>query len=109
MPLPATPVPPTATPQAGPPAAPSNLTMTRTGSKDFLGYYTYEMSWRDNSNNELGFRIYNFDLFLTVAANTTGAAFDSFDLPSFTPDPCFSVSAYNAQGESPAAVFCFTD
>lgn len=81
--------------------------MTRIASPDFVGFYTYEMSWKDNSNNELGFRIYNFDLFLTVAANTTGAEFDSFDLPSFTPDPCFSVAAYNAQGESPAAVFCF--
>lgn len=83
--------------------------MTRTGSPDFLGYYTYQMSWKDNSNNELGFRIYNFDLITTVTANTSGFVFDSFDLPSFDPDPCFSVTAYNAQGESGAAVYCFPD
>ncbi len=83
--------------------------VTRTASPDFVGFYIYEMSWKDNSSNELGFRLYNFDLFLTVVANTSGAVFDSFDLPSFEPDPCFTVTAFNAQGESSGAVFCFAD
>lgn len=65
------------------------------------------MSWQDNATNENGYRVYNFDLFATLPANTTAFSFDSFDLPSFDPDPCFAVVAYNAVGESDAAVYCF--
>lgn len=81
--------------------------MSRQGSPDFVGYYTYTMSWQDNATNETGFRVYNFDQFATLPANTTSYAFDSFDLASFDPDPCFAITAYNAVGESDAAVFCF--
>jgi len=83
--------------------------MTRSGSPDFVGFYTYRMQWKDNSTNELGFHLYNFDWFTSVGPNVQAVEFDSFDLPSFTPDPCFAVTAYNAQGESDAAVYCFPD
>ncbi len=67
------------------------------------------MTWRDNSDNEDVFLIYNFDFFWATLANTTGITFDSFDLPSLPADPCFAVTAANDQGESDASVFCFPD
>jgi hypothetical protein len=82
------------------PAAPSGLTATAISSS------SVRLNWRDNSNNETGFRIYNGVTNAYVNANTT-----TYTWPNITPGSymCFSVVAYNAAGSSAATPYsCLT-
>jgi hypothetical protein len=84
----------------GPPEPPSNLAIVR-----FIQYGPLFMVWRDNSNNEQGFRIEcregsadPWTLFTTTTANTT-YNYAATNLPADT--TCFyRVRAYNPRGAS---------
>ena len=61
------------------PNAPSNLTFVSVAKGATSGNYYVNLTWKDNSNNETGFEIYqsinstgNFKLIKTLAANSTG-------------------------------------
>ncbi len=73
---------------------------------------TLTFTWKDNSDNEQGFRVYHGARFAipprpsyliqTVAANTTEVVVNY----TRTGDVCFEVYAYNAAGESAPAYYC---
>jgi hypothetical protein len=87
------------TPSTGTPRPPTNVRLLA------LGTGTLRLSW-DDVSNETGFRIYGGDQ--TVPANTfvttLGANTTSYDIGGRVPGVtyCYSVSAYNASGESAA-------
>lgn len=87
-------------PQPTVPAAPSTFSANGTGT-------TIHFSWTDNSNNELGFRIYQVGQVAPVATRTgnTGTGGVALD---WAGRPCnlnatFYVKAYNPVGESNAS------
>ncbi len=90
---PATPTPP-APPLPNPPGGVRATT---------LNPNTIRIEWTDNSDNELGFRINSEAGQFQVPANTT-----SFNAGGLQPLRiyCFTVTAYNAAGESPGATSC---
>ena len=73
---------------------------------------TLTFTWKDNSDNEQGFRVYHGARFAipprpsyliqTVAANTTEVVVNY----TRTGDVCFEVYAYNEAGESAPAYYC---
>ncbi len=74
------------------PAAPSNLTATAVSSSQI------NLSWRDNSSDESGFRVYrNGALLATLGAGVT--SYQNIGLPCGT-YYSYYVTAYNAGGES---------
>ena len=89
-------------PAAQVPAAPSNIGLSEV-------YYVWcpdgdcphwVLGWNDNSDNESGFRIYaNGTLVGSAAANETGAGVDDV-IEGREGTVCFTVSAFNAAGES---------
>lgn len=75
------------------PAAPSNLQATPTDSTRI------QLSWRDNSDNELGFRIYDGNIFIVDAnPNTT-----TYTVSGLSPNSyhCIHINAFNSGGSSP--------
>jgi C1A family cysteine protease len=88
-----------ATTQSGVPIAPSNLVTT--------GYcYEVQLRWKDNSNNETGFRIYlrsgtMYFLLDEVGANVT--TYWNTDLPCGQKGWCYFVRSFNQNGNSPAS------
>jgi hypothetical protein len=76
------------------PTAPSNINVSVTSGGAGIG-----VSWQDNSNNELGFDIFNGVEYLQVGA---GQTFISSDWGGLSPGQymCFQVRAYNASGSS---------
>jgi len=89
-------------PAAQVPTAPSNIGLSEV-------YYVWcpdgdcphwVLGWDDNSDNESGFRIYaNGTLVGSAAANETGAGVDDV-IEGREGTLCFTVSAFNAAGES---------
>lgn len=77
---------------ASPPAAPSELRAEGISSSQI------RLRWRDNSNNEDGFRVFGHQLDVRVAANTT--EFVVGGLPPNSTSPYYDVVAYNSAGES---------
>ena len=81
------------------PAAPTNLSATAYSND---GFWDIKLTWRDNSNNESGFKIYLkvgdvFEEMDTVGANTTTYWLEDVGSGVWT----FYVRAYRAEGESP--------
>lgn len=88
----------TTPPKPAPPAAPSNLTATAKTS------YRIDLAWKDNSNNEDGFKIErkiknvtSFSQIAKVGRNVTSYSDTSCE-PATT--YCYRVRAYNASGNS---------
>lgn len=86
------------TPLLSLPVAPTDPNAVNITSKSF------ELTWKDNSNNETGFQIYKLDdsdgtykLHLTVTANIVKAAFSNLQ-PNTSHS--FRIRAYNADGVS---------
>jgi len=82
------------------PNKPTNFEVNNTTSN------SAELNWSDNSNNESGFKIYNFkELIQTVDANTT-----SITLNNLIKNTTYSlkIKAYNPRGESDASFLKFT-
>jgi len=76
-------------------AAPSGLTI---GYPDAVSGYKLDLSWTDNSNDELGFRVYqNEGLIATLGADAVSYPAVSLSTNSYY---SYRVSAYNALGES---------
>ena len=91
---------PTDTPKPSLPAAPSGLTVT---NRNCSGQgYSFTLAWKDNSNNEDGFRVYlDGKLMATLKPNTTSYVVQPPDFGSHS----YAVVAYNAAGESkPASI-----
>jgi murein DD-endopeptidase MepM/ murein hydrolase activator NlpD len=85
------------------PTAPSNTSVFMTSGGHGIG-----VSWRDNSNNEAGFDVFNGVIHLLVRPNQT---FISSDWGGLSPrqNMCFQVRAYNAAGSSaPTPRSCLT-
>lgn len=80
------------------PAAPSNLSAETTCA----GFtYTVKLTWKDNSNNESGFRIFrNGTLLTTVGPNTTTYTDNS---PPGNGPQNYTVRAFNSSGDSAKA------
>jgi len=78
-------------PPGSPPAAPTDLQATGVSASEI------RLTWRDQSNNESGFRVLGHGVNATVGANTT-----SFTVTGLGPDShiCYQVVAYNGYGES---------
>jgi subtilase family serine protease len=82
-------------PRLLPPAAPSGLGYYRSGGCVIVSLY-----WADNANNEEGFYVFRDDeLIATLDANITSYN----DEPDTTVAHLYSVSAYNASGQSATA------
>jgi hypothetical protein len=98
---------PPATPTLGPPAAPSDLTVTT--SCDFrLGRTlepTFVLMWKDNSNNEDGYVIYKdgFEvkrLGVDATKYSDGISFRFVRTAYQGPEMIYAVTAFNTAGES---------
>lgn len=62
--------------------------------------YTILVKWRDNSNNEDGFRVEGPEGSVTVPANTTSTYYGGYNL---TEQPsCFRIYAFNAEASIPS-------
>ncbi len=86
--------------QGQPPAAPSNLEVSPNGSSEVL------LTWRDNSDNETGFNIYEASIgfIATVGADSVGIIIGLPPISGY--QPCYTVTAYNEFGESPGDSAC---
>jgi hypothetical protein len=103
---------PPATPTLSPPAAPSDLTVTYAcpsrierdsmGRKIIFVHPTFNLFWKDNSNNEDGFVISKEEEELTrVSPDVTVFTFTTTAIKSYEePATLYSVAAFNAAGES---------
>lgn len=92
----------TATPTVRPPTAPDNLRVRVVSSRQI------DLSWRDRSNNEDGFRIYRNDTptpIATVRANATSYSDTTVRPRTFY---CYQVAAHNAAGEARSSQVCRT-
>src|SRR3972149_9314491 len=99
-PAPPPPPNPTATPKPSAPAAPASLTVT---DRICSGQgYSFTLAWKDNSNNEDGFRVYlDGKLIATLKPDAASYVVQAADFGSHG----YVVVAYNAAGESkPASV-----
>jgi len=82
------------------PSPPSEVIVAKVGLNSAL------LRWKDNSDNEIGFRIYEGShLIAGVGANVTSYALSGL-VPGTT--HTFAIAAYNDDGESPAARVTFT-
>jgi hypothetical protein len=75
---------------------------------------SWQLSWQDNSTNELGFRVYRRNALPIgspwVEVGTTGADVVTYKEPRGANNVCYRVTAFNSAGESGATNdACTTD
>jgi len=78
------------------PAPPSNPVVAVVSQSEL------RVTWTDNSDSETGFRVFNGIGYVTVAANSTSYVWRGLPATSYF---CFSVKAFNAQGESVSTAY----
>lgn len=84
---------PTETPQPQPPAQPTSLQANTSVCSAFD--YEVTLTWKDNANNESGYRVYrDGNLIATLGANVTSYK----DHPSYSGPHTYYVQAYNDGG-----------
>ena len=95
---------PTPTPTPNPTVQPKQPTHLKATTVDD---YTVTLSWKDTSNNESGFRIYdkNYHLIATLPANSTSY---TLTLLQANTNYTFIIKAFNAGPESTPAIISFT-
>ncbi len=92
-----TPPTPTDTPKPEKPAAPSSLVANANVCTAFN--YNVHLTWKDNANNETGFRVYREgNLIATLGPNVT----EYNDQPPYGGPYTYKVESYNGGGASPS-------